>query len=905
MPIRIGEKQLTPTVRKTVPINNNISSTDTQISEKKGYLLPSHIKHLEASGIDSENALKAGYRSISTDEGLELLGQLESGIFIPYFDLYGNPYRLSDGRVWARLRADKGGKNKYRSAKGAGCKPYFDPLIPDILGKSWSKISEDTRTPLAIVEGEKKTTSFNLHYAKKLKIPALGIAGIWNWVGKNEEQESGFLDEIEGEESEVKDLLPELEEIQWKKRIVYLLPDSDIIDPDPRKCIKPAVFELAKTLTSKGATVKLVMLPQDPYGEKNGLDDIYVNDFLELFTEYFLQCCIPALTYEGKGKAKKATLNLTPTPQQQLKFFGFAGAIALQRYCIFKQGLFPYFWQETHWKLGDKSEFDALIQKLMDKNCWDNRAKSHVQGLQKEIANRLFVSTKRFNRHRAFSNGTAIFEKEKVVFSTGHSRNNFCAIYLPYEFPEIDPGKPEKFIKFLNAFTLGEPKAQRYIRAMLRYFIQPLRQGERNKAEAFPLFVGQPQCGKGILFSVIRSLLGEENCKSFGNIDDFSKPEKLAKYLDATLIYCEDLPGFAREIKGLNYVIDNVPVTIKKLFIDPIDDCLNAHVIAAANQHLSVGKADAGGLKRRLHSFVVPLEDTVIVDPDLSDKLKSELPKILYWLLQVDYETSLKDFRQGRLYVPALMEGEIESLEEIHPLTRFVSECYEERLIEYKNIDSVPSSELYSYYRDIWSARAGVKPLSKKSFERELKQSIKIPFVIKGRNKLLYFQLLSIEELTSIHKKSNKAVGDFETISLEEIYSANKRDFQPSPQPQPESILQQEIEPVLQQQKESELAPEIQTEDELQQQCIDDFFEIIPANRRDIFNGKTQYKLDLVNCDLIICSSYAPTVVDVLKSIPPQHRESFALSYGLKKLTVHTLFEDYSTQFVKEIKLTA
>lgn len=441
---------------------------------------------------------------------------------------------------------------------------------------------------------------------------------------------------------------------------------------------------------------------------------------------------------------------------------------------------------------------------------------------------------------------------------------------------------------------------------MLRYFIQPLRQGERNKAEAFPLFVGQPQCGKGILFSVIRALLGEENCKSFGNIDDFSKPEKLAKYLDATLIYCEDLPGFAREIKGLNYVIDNVPVTIKKLFIDPIDDCLNAHVMAAANQHLSVGKADAGGLKRRLHSFVVPLEDTVIVDPDLSDKLKSELPKILYWLLQINYQTSLKDFRQGRLYVPALMEGEIESLEEIHPLIRFVSECYEERLIEYKNINSVPSSEIYSYYRDIWSARAGVKPLSKKSFERELKQSIKIPSVIKGRNKLLYFQLLSIEELTSIHKKSNKAIGDFETISLEEIYSANKKDPHPISQVQSEPVSQQETEPITQQQHESEPTPETevaQTETELQQQCIDDFFEIIPANKRDIFNGKTQYKLDLINCDLIICSNYAPTVVEILKSIPPQHKESFAIGYGLKKLTVHTLFEDCSTQFVKEIKL--
>ncbi|KOP23411.1 hypothetical protein AMR41_26315 [Hapalosiphon sp. MRB220] len=904
MPIRIGEKTLTPTVQKTVPINNNTSSETTQILEKGKYLSLVHKEHLKSSGIDAENALKAGYKSINAEEGLELLGQFESGILIPYFDLHGNPYKLSDGRIWARLRADKGGRDKYRSAKGASCKPYFDFLIPDILGKNWNEISEDTRTPLAIVEGEKKTTCFNLHYAKKLKIPALGIGGIWNWVGKKEE-ESGFLDEIEGEESEVKALLPELEEIQWKKRIVYLLLDSDVVDPDPKKSIKPAVFELAKTLTSKGATVKLVMLPQDPCGQKNGLDDVYVNDFLGLFTEYFLQCSIPALAYEGRGKAKKATLNLTPTPQQQLKFFGFAGAIALQRYCIFKQGLFPYFWQGTHWKVGDKSEFDALTQKLMDKNCWDNRAKSHVQGLQKEIINRLFVSTKLFNKHRAFSNGTAVFENEKVSFSIGHNRDNFCAIYLPYEFPEKDPGKPEMFVKFLNAFTLGEPEAQRYIRAMLRYFIQPLRQGERNKAEAFPLFVGQPQCGKGILFSVIRALLGEENCKSFGNIDDFSKPEKLAKYLDSTLIYCEDLPGFAREIKGLNYVIDNVPVTIKKLFIDPIDDCLNAHVMAAANQHLSVGKADAGGLKRRLHSFVVPLEDTLIVDPDLSDKLKSELPKILYWLLQIDYETSLRDFRQGRLYVPALMEGEMESLEAIHPLLRFVSECREERLNYYKNVDSVPSSELYTYYRDCWSLKTGEKPLTKRSFERELKQSIKIPFKNVGRNNLLHFQLLSIEELTSIHKKSNKAIGSFENISLEEIYLANKKGFQPTPQPRQEPVFQQETELVSRQQQESELIPETQTEDELQQQCIDDFIDIIPMSRREAFNGKTQYKLDLINCNLIILSPYALTVSDVLGLMPPQDKKNFASNYGLKGLIIHSLFDDGSCQHFKDITLVA
>ncbi|MBW4435337.1 MAG: DUF3854 domain-containing protein [Pelatocladus maniniholoensis HA4357-MV3] len=902
MPIRIGGKKLTPTAEKAVPINTSISSPTTQILEKKKYLSSAHEKHLKSSGIDSENALKAGYRSINAEEGLELLGQFESGILIPYFDSYGNPCKTSDGRDWARLRADKGDKDKYRSAKNAGCKPYFDPLIPEIFGKSWNKISEDTRTPLAIVEGEKKTTCFNLHYAKKLKIPALGVGGIWNWVGKKEEK-SGFVDEVEGEEDEVKALLPELEAIQWKKRIVYLLPDSDIVDPDPRKLIKSAVFELAKTLARKGAIPKLVMLPQDPYGEKNGLDDICVSDFLGLFVEYFHQCSISALAFEGKGKDKKLVLNLAPSAQKQLKFFGFAGAITIQRHCIFKQGLFPYFWQETHWKLGDKSEFDTLIQKLMDKNGWDNRSKSHVQGLQKEISNRLFVSSKSFNKHRAFSNGTVIFENEKVIFSLGHKRNDFCAIYLPYEFPETDPGKPEMFVKFLNAFTLGEPEAQRYIRAMLRYYIQPLRQGERNKAEAFPLFVGQPQCGKGILFSVVRALLGEENCKSFGNIDDFSKPEKLAKYLDSTLIYCEDLPGFAREIKGLNYVIDNVPVTIKKLFIDPIDDCLNAHVLAAANQHLSVGKADAGGLKRRLHSFVVPLEDTIIIDPDLADKLKSELPKILYWLLQIDYERSLKDFRQGRLYVPALMEGEMESLEAIHPLLRFVNDCREERLNDYKNVDSVPSSDLYSYYRDNWSLRTGEKPLTKRSFERELKQSIKVPFKSIGRNNLLHFQLLSTEELASIHKKSNKAIGSFENISLEEIYLANKRGFQPTALPQQEPASRQEPELVLREQQESKLISETQTEDELKQQCIDDFIDIVPISRREIFCNETQYKVDLINCNLIVLSPYAPTLLDILNSMPPQNKQTFALNYGLKKLIIHSIFNDGSCQHFKNIKL--
>ena len=68
-------------------------------------------------------------------------------------------------------------------------------------------------------------------------------------------------------------MLPELEAINWRGRNVFILFDSDVVIKDS---VKRALKALACKLTEKGSNVRVVTLPCDLDGTKNGADDFLV-----------------------------------------------------------------------------------------------------------------------------------------------------------------------------------------------------------------------------------------------------------------------------------------------------------------------------------------------------------------------------------------------------------------------------------------------------------------------------------------------------------------------------------------------------------------------------------------------------------------------------------------------------
>jgi hypothetical protein len=170
-----------------------------------------------------------------------------AGILIPYYDVSGK--RLPDYYRVRYLEAPSGFDRltdvpKYVQPTGTPPRAYFPPTL------AWSEIL-GSRAPLLITEGELKAAC-----AAKFGFHAIGLGGVYAW--KSKRLGTSFL--------------PELADVDWKERVVFLAFDSDIHWKPP---VRLALTALADELLARGARPFQVMLPTLASG-KTGLDDFLV-----------------------------------------------------------------------------------------------------------------------------------------------------------------------------------------------------------------------------------------------------------------------------------------------------------------------------------------------------------------------------------------------------------------------------------------------------------------------------------------------------------------------------------------------------------------------------------------------------------------------------------------------------
>jgi hypothetical protein len=150
---------------------------------------------------------------------------------------------------------DNGKPAKYLSPKGAANRLY----VP----RGVELVFKDASIPLYVVEGEKKAQK-----AAQEGLKCIALAGVWCWKTKGEDGESRPI--------------TDLDLIEWKNRVVYIVFDSDAVQ-NPK--VRDAEQALAEELTRRGATVRAYRLP-GTREKKVGLDDYLlvhtVQEFLQL-----------------------------------------------------------------------------------------------------------------------------------------------------------------------------------------------------------------------------------------------------------------------------------------------------------------------------------------------------------------------------------------------------------------------------------------------------------------------------------------------------------------------------------------------------------------------------------------------------------------------------------------------
>jgi hypothetical protein len=202
-------------------------------------LHPEHVADLRKSGLTDPTISMQKIRTIPPSMIDMLLGfpmpKVQHTYLIPFADPCGGWFDHVRLKCFPSIVTEDG-TIKYLQPRRSGVRIFFPVATVDAVLHSTE--------PLYIVEGEKKSLA-----VAQTGLPAVGICGIEGW-----------------HRGASRDLHPDLDDVGLRGRVVNVIPDADV---RTNPAVERAVHRLGAALSARGATAKLVLVPE---GYK-GIDD--------------------------------------------------------------------------------------------------------------------------------------------------------------------------------------------------------------------------------------------------------------------------------------------------------------------------------------------------------------------------------------------------------------------------------------------------------------------------------------------------------------------------------------------------------------------------------------------------------------------------------------------------------
>ena len=633
---------------------------------------------LLASGIPPEVHSKLDYRCVDAQEAKALAGFSRPGWVVLMRDHNGKPF-THDGKPFYRFKPnepinDKNGKPaKYLTTAGAGCRPYFSPLLPPgslANGKT-----------IRITEGEKKADCLNYH-----GFPTIGLSGVDAWTDKRVGQ---------GE------LIPELAAINWSGRDVQLVFDSDVTVKDS---VRQSIYRLTEALVAQGAAISVVLLPCELDGSKNGADDFICRHGADSYRA-LERIARPAFTWKNKDTRVWWSPEPTEPHHKALTAWTvFDGTFANRP----THGLYRF--TGKHWAEVDGQSRDALKRPLhqwMDHMGWHRRGDSVIGSAVSELLARLEHDTWDSDGLMAFANGTL----RAGVFTTGHHRDDHITFCFPFAY---DAGaKHPRWTQFLKE-TLGADDLTRLLRAAIRWSIIPKPINEPFTHELVFDVHGPKRAGKGTLQEVLQAICGGRSGVGLIRSHSFSNANALHGLIGKRIALDPDASGHISDPGIFNSVSSNEEVEVKKLYKDCGSARLGVVIWRFFNDTPGASGGGIEGMGRRIVTF--RFEKTVAnPDDELKRKLIAEAAGIFWWAWSMP-DDDMHDALRNRGKVAAIRDASIEGALERDHVLRFSTVA---------NPGIHKAADLYRRYRE-WMQDEGHQPVSMTKFGRDIK---KLPWV--------------------------------------------------------------------------------------------------------------------------------------------------------------------------------
>jgi len=308
----------------------------------------------------------------------------------------------------------------------------------------------------------------------------------------------------------------------------------------------------------------------------------------------------------------------------------------------------------------------------------------------------------------ACSNGLVCWDKKKKTKPVlmPHTPKFFNVVKLPYAY---DPSAEcPQWLKFLNEVLDGQEGYILLLQLWTGYLFRP-----DLKEQKFLLCCGDGANGKGVLFEVIQSLVGRENCSQVP-LTRFSSPFSLystfGKVLNATNESSHIIEDEAETI--LKSFVAGDSFTFERKFKEPVSATPTAKIMISTNA-LPRFNDKTEGIWRRI--LLVPFKRVfkeTEQNKDLADILKKELSGILNWAF-----AGLQDLNDaGGFIVPTENKELIEDYrQEADPARAFLLDNYAPS----DNGDYVVCSELYTHYKK-YCEENGYHALGNRGFGKQV-----------------------------------------------------------------------------------------------------------------------------------------------------------------------------------------
>ena len=287
-----------------------------------------------------------------------------------------------------------------------------------------------------------------------------------------------------------------------------------------------------------------------------------------------------------------------------------------------------YCYESGVWVKLPDSELERVMVAIFD----EHEAHYTEKGIKSVVATmklQIPVIGERSGDLIGFDNG--VYDLATQTFSA-HSPGNWLMNHNGITYTPPAPGEnistsAPDFTRWLNHATAGDHHKAERIKAALFMVL-----AKRHDWQLFIEVTGEGGSGKSVFSSIAITLAGEHNAAS-GSMMTLDTARGRAQFVGKSLIIMPDQTRYVGEGAGIKAITGGDPVEIDGKYEKQFTTVLNAVVMATNNEPMTFTERNGGIARRRvIFPFNNPVSDAD-KDPDLTAKIRREIPVIIRHLL--------------------------------------------------------------------------------------------------------------------------------------------------------------------------------------------------------------------------------------------------------------------------------